>query len=148
MFKKGKPKTKSSRIDTLIGQGTEINGDIIFSGGLRIDGNVNGNIYTLDDEPAVLTLSEQGVIQGKVKVSSLIINGTVIGDVYSTSHVELAPKAKIKGNIYYNLLEMSMGAAINGQLIHRAEGMEVDRATTNIQHDSSNVVENLDITTD
>ena len=133
MFKK-KPQNKSSRIDTLIGQGTLINGDICFSGGLRIDGSVKGNIYTENDDSAVLTLSEQGSIEGEVKVPNLIINGSITGDVYTTSHVELAPKAKIKGNVYYRLLEMSMGAEVNGQLIHLAEG---DNAILNVEHESS-----------
>jgi cytoskeletal protein CcmA (bactofilin family) len=132
MFKKRKPKVRSNRIDTLIGQGTEIMGNICFSGGLRIDGSVSGNIYTLDDDAAVLTLSERGIIQGEIKVPNLIINGTITGNVYSTSHVELAPKAKIKGNVYYRLLEMSMGAEVNGQLIH----MEDDAELTNIQFDA------------
>lgn len=145
MFKKDKPKTKSSRIDTLIGQGTEINGDISFSGGLRIDGRVNGNIYTENDDSAVLTLSEQGSIQGEIKVSNLIINGTITGNVYSTSHVELAAKAKIQGNVYYRLLEMSMGAEVNGQLIHMTED---DKDMTNIEHEAVNIVPKLDLTSD
>tara|TARA_R110002050_G_scaffold269917_2_gene412532 strand:+ start:71939 stop:72376 length:438 start_codon:yes stop_codon:yes gene_type:complete len=145
MFRKDKPKTKSSRIDTLIGQGTEINGDISFSGGLRIDGSVNGNVYTLDDDSAVLTLSERGIIHGEIKVSNLIINGTITGNVYSTSHVELAPKAKIKGNVYYRLIEMSMGAEVNGQLIHMAED---EQAITNLEHEAVNAVPKLDLTSD
>lgn len=143
MFKKSKPKVKSSRIDTLIGQGTEITGNIYFSGGLRIDGSVNGNIYTQDDDTAVLTLSERGTIQGEIKVSNLIINGTITGDVYSSSHVELAPKAKIKGNVYYRLLEMSMGAEVNGKLIHMTED---DKEMTNIELDVVNNSSKLDLT--
>jgi cytoskeletal protein CcmA (bactofilin family) len=147
MFRKDKAKTKSSRIDTLIGLGTEINGDISFTGGLRIDGNVNGTIYTENDDSAVLTLSEQGQIKGEVKVPNLIINGSITGDVYSSSHVELAPKAKIKGNVYYRLLEISMGAEVNGQLIHMAED---DKTMANIaqQDDEANLVPKLDLTAD
>jgi len=133
MFKKSKPKVKSNRIDTLVGQGTEIMGNICFSGGLRIDGSVNGNIYTLDDDAAVLTLSGHGIFQGEIKVPNLIINGTITGNVYSASHVELAPKAKIKGNVYYRLLEMSMGAEVNGQLIHMEDD---DTELTNIEFDA------------
>tara|TARA_R110002049_G_scaffold35531_2_gene114628 strand:+ start:2194 stop:2631 length:438 start_codon:yes stop_codon:yes gene_type:complete len=145
MFKKDKPNTKSSRIDTLIGRDTEINGDISFTGGLRIDGTVNGTIYTQNDDSAVLTLSEQGQIKGEIKVPNLIINGSITGDVYSTSHVELAPKAKIKGNVYYRLLEISMGAEVNGQLIHIAED---DKTITNIEHETVNDVPKLDLTAD
>lgn len=145
MFKKDKSNTKSNRIDTLIGHGTEINGDISFAGGLRIDGHINGNIDTEHDEPAVLTLSEQGCIQGEIKVPNLVINGTIIGNVYSTSHIELAPKAKIQGNVYYRLLEMSMGAEVNGQLIRITEN---DEEITNIEHESVNAVPKLDLTSD
>lgn len=145
MFKKDKVKTKSSRIDTLIGQGTEVNGDLRFSGGLRIDGRINGNIYTENKESAVLTLSEHGIIQGEIKVSNLVINGTITGNVYSTSHVELAPKAKIQGNVYYRLLEMSMGAEVNGQLIHMTED---DKGISNIEHETVNDVPKLDLTPD
>jgi len=147
MFRKDKPKTKSSRIDTLIGLGTEINGDISFTGGLRIDGSVNGTIYTQNDDSAVLTLSEQGQINGEVKVPNLIINGSITGDVYSSSHVELAPKAKIKGNVYYRLLEISMGAEVNGQLIHMAED---DKTMANIeqQYNEANPIPKLDLTAD
>jgi cytoskeletal protein CcmA (bactofilin family) len=147
MFRKDKPKAKSSRIDTLIGRGTEINGDISFTGGLRIDGSVNGTIYTQNDDSAVLTLSEQGQIKGEVKVPNLIINGSITGDVYSSSHVELAPKAKIKGNVYYRLLEIAMGAEVNGQLIHMAED---DKEMTNIQHENEDTdhVPKLDLTAD
>lgn len=147
MFKKDKAKTKSSRIDTLIGRGTEINGDISFTGGLRIDGSVNGTIYTQNDDSAVLTLSEQGQITGEIKVPNLVINGSITGDVYALAHVELAPKAKIKGNVYYRLLEIAMGAEVNGQLIHMAED---DKAMANTKHEAvnDNVVPKLDLTSD
>lgn len=145
MFKKNKAQNKSSRIDTLIGQATEINGDICFSGGLRVDGNVKGNIYTQDDDSAVLTLSEKGTIQGEVKVSNLIINGSITGNVYSTSHVELAPKAKIQGNVYYRLLEMTMGAEVNGQLIHMTED---GQGMANIEHEAVDMVPKLDLSSD
>jgi cytoskeletal protein CcmA (bactofilin family) len=147
MFKKNKTKTKSSRIDTLIGQSTEINGDISFSGGLRVDGTVNGNIYSQEDDSAVLTLSEKGAIQGEIKVPNLVINGIINGNVYSTSHVELAPKAKIEGNVYYRLLEMTVGAEVNGQLIHITED---DQDMTNIEHEAvdANAVPKLDLSSD
>lgn len=123
MFNKGN-KAPAIRIDTLIGQNTHIKGDLSFSGGLRIDGSVTGNINTTGDKESVLTLSEQGSIEGDVRVPNLIINGSVSGNVYVSEHVELAPKAKIQGNVYYNLLEMAMGAEVNGQLIHTNENNE------------------------
>lgn len=122
MFNKDKQKkTKAMRIDTLIGQHIHIKGDISFSGGLRIDGRVTGNIYATGDTKSMLTLSEQSNVKGEIKVSNIIINGTISGNVYSTQHVELAPKAKIRGNVYYRLLEMAMGSEVNGKLIHTSE---------------------------
>ncbi|PCJ29892.1 MAG: cell shape determination protein CcmA [Gammaproteobacteria bacterium] len=121
MFKKDKRKKNSSRLDTLIGQNTDIEGNVNFSGGLRVDGSITGNIST-KDENAVLTLSEQGRLKGEVKAPNMVINGTITGNIYASQHLELAPQAKIHGNVYYHLLEMAVGAEINGQLIHVAEG--------------------------
>jgi len=119
MFNKKKWK-KSTHLDTLIGQHTHINGDINFSGGLRIDGKVIGNINA-DDEKSVLTLSEHGHIEGNINVANIIINGTVAGEVYSSGHLELAAKAHVHGNVHYHLLEMMVGSEVNGQLIHQQE---------------------------
>ena len=71
-----------------------------------------------DGAESALTLSEQGRIEGDIQVPNVILNGTVVGDVYASERVELAPKAKVTGTVYYNLLEMTMGAEVNGQLIH------------------------------
>ena len=117
MFKKSKSKAKAVRIDTLIGQYTQIKGDISFSGGLRVDGSIAGNINATGDTESVLTLSEQGSIEGEVRVPNLVVNGSIQGNVYISGHVELAANAKVQGNVYYNLLEMAMGAEVNGQLI-------------------------------
>ena len=116
MFKKDNSK-KPARIDTLIGQYTHIKGDISFSGGLRIDGSIAGNIHAAGDNNALLTLSEKGTIEGEVRVPHLVINGTVNGNIYASSHIELAAKARINGNVYYRMLEMAMGSEVNGHLI-------------------------------
>lgn len=118
MFKKNKKHArKASRIDTLIGENTHIKGDIHFSGGLRIDGHVTGNIIADENEPALLTLSEKGRIEGEIRVPHQLINGSIKGDIYASEHIELAVKARIQGNVFYRLVEIAMGAAINGQLI-------------------------------
>jgi len=132
MFNKDKRKKKSTRLDTLIGQHTHIKGDISFSGGLRIDGSVTGNIQATGDTESVLTLSEQGSLEGEIKVPNIIINGEIIGNVYASHHVELAPKAKIKGNVYYHLLEMAMGSKVNGQLIHMNKD---DETVLDLEHE-------------
>lgn len=116
MFSKKKPKL--TQLDTLVGQQTHIRGDVHFSGGLRIDGRVTGNIIASESDNGLVTLSEKGSVQGDLRVPHQVINGTVEGDVYASEHVELAPQARINGDVYYRLLKMSEGAAVNGQLIH------------------------------
>ena len=111
-------KKKTAKIDTLIGEHTVLAGDITFSGGLHVDGVVKGNIIAETDSSSVLSLSEQGTIEGEVHVPYNIIDGTVIGNVYSSQHVELEAKSRITGDVYYNLLEISTGAQISGRLVH------------------------------
>lgn len=118
MWGNKKKQKKVTRIDSLIGKETEIKGDIYFSGGLHIDGRVKGNVIANEDNDAILTLSEQGAIEGNVRTCNAILNGRVIGDVYVTEHIELALNARINGNVYYNLIEMTMGAEVNGSLVH------------------------------
>lgn len=115
-----KPK-QTAQIDSLIGQNSEIRGDVIFSGGLHVDGKVIGNVIAAEGDDSVLTLSERGIIEGEVKVPNVVVNGTVVGDVHAMSHVELAAQAKVHGNVYYSLIEMAMGAEVNGNLVHKAD---------------------------
>jgi cytoskeletal protein CcmA (bactofilin family) len=89
-----------------------------FNGGLRIDGQVIGNLTTETDKPSVLVISEHAKITGEVRAAHLIVNGEIIGDVYTTELLELQPKARITGNVYYKALEMHGGALVSGQLSH------------------------------
>ncbi len=130
--KKGKGKT--GRIDTLVGQHTEIQGDIRFAGGLHIDGTVKGNVLAENDDHSMLSLSESGTIEGEVKVPYVVLNGIVVGDVHISEHGELASKTKITGNVYYNLIEMAIGAEVNGRLVHLTESQESPLA---LQHGES-----------
>lgn len=114
-----KPK-QTAQIDSLIGQNTEIHGDVIFSGGLHVDGTIKGSVVAEKGEDSVLTLSKRGVIEGEVKVPNVVVNGSVIGDVHASGHVELAAEARVHGNVYYSLIEMAMGAEVNGKLMHRS----------------------------
>ena len=116
----GMKKHQTARVETLIGQNTEVFGDVVFSGGLHVDGKVSGNVRTRDSSGGTLTLSEHGRIEGEVKVSHIVLNGEVKGDVYAYERIELAPQARIQGDVYYNLLEMAMGAEVNGSLVHKA----------------------------
>ena len=111
-------KKKSAKIDTLIGEHTEFAGDVKFSGGLHVDGVVKGNISAEPDSSSVLSLSDQGTIEGEVHVPYNIIDGTVMGNVYSSQHIELESKSRITGDVYYNLLEISTGAQVSGRLVH------------------------------
>ncbi len=117
MFRK-KNNFNSARIDTLIGQGTEINGDLVFSGGLHVDGTIKGNVNAEEGSDALLILSEFGQIEGDVKVPNMVLNGEIVGDVFGSNRVELAPKSRINGSVYYNLIEMAIGAEVNGGLVH------------------------------
>ncbi len=121
MLPKKQRKKMLRQLDTLIGSQTHLVGDILFHGGLRVDGSITGNISSNNDPIALLTLSETGRIEGEIRASNLIINGTIIGDIYSTGHLELAANTKITGTVYYNLLQMEEGAEINGNLIHVKE---------------------------
>lgn len=114
-------KFKAPKIATVIGSGTTINGDVNFTGGLHVDGLICGNVQVDEVGASALTLSEQGKVEGDIRVPNVILNGTVVGNVYASERVELAPKARVTGTVYYNLLEMSMGAEVNGQLIKESQ---------------------------
>jgi cytoskeletal protein CcmA (bactofilin family) len=116
MFNRSKPKPQ--RIDTLIGAGTRIIGDVQFSGGFHVDGHVKGNVDAPADSAATLSVSDSGVVEGSVAVPNVILNGTVKGDILAHDRVELGATARVTGNVYYALIEMEMGAEINGKLIH------------------------------
>jgi cytoskeletal protein CcmA (bactofilin family) len=116
-----KSKTASTRVDTIIGQQTRIEGDVHFSGGLHIDGRIKGGVIAESGSGSVLTISEHGSIEGDVMVPTVILNGSVTGDVRSGERIELAAQAKVDGDVYYNLIEMVMGAMVNGSLVHNAE---------------------------
>ncbi len=115
----GNKRSKMTKVETLVGEGTCVAGDMTFSGGLHVDGTVRGNIMAADgDNAAVLVVGGRGQIEGEVNVPQVVISGTVVGDVRATESVELAPNSHVTGNIYYARIEMAMGASVNGQLIH------------------------------
>lgn len=102
---------------TLIAPGAVIDGTITFTGVLEIEGRVNGNIFAAGDEQAVVRVLQGGHVHGNVSAPLIVVNGTVAGNVHSTDHAELAPRAVINGDVRYNLLEMSKGAQVNGRLL-------------------------------
>ncbi len=110
-----------NRIDCLIGAGTTIEGNITFSGGLRVDGHVHGNVLATEDEPGTLVLSEQARIEGEIRVSHVVINGTVLGPVYAAEYMELQAKANVTGDVCYRTIEIQLGAVVQGRLIYQPE---------------------------
>lgn len=133
MWGNKKKPNRTAQIDSLIGQNTEIRGDVVFSGGLHVDGSVKGSVIAEEGEESLLTLSERGTIEGEVKVPNVVVNGRVIGDVHAPGHVELAAQARVDGNVYYSLIEMAMGAEVNGNLVHKSSGHSHTAAQTATQ---------------
>lgn len=119
MFNKPSPK-KQSKIDSLIGAGTKVEGNIVFSGGLRVDGEVHGNVTASGDQPSTLVISEHARIEGEISVSHVVVNGTVVGPVRSSGFLELQAKARVTGDVEYNSVEMHLGAVVQGRLIHES----------------------------
>ncbi len=116
-------KKKQPPIRSLIAQGSRIDGDLIFSDGLRIDGAVNGTVTASADQASILVISESAKLTGEIRADHIIINGTVIGPVHASVMLELQPKARIDGDVYYKALEMHHGAIIAGRLCP-ADGVE------------------------
>ena len=112
-----------SRIDTLVGVETRIEGDLHFNGGLRVDGAIRGSVSEQNGTPSTLILSEHGKIEGAVTAAKIVINGKVIGPVKSSHFIELQTKARITGDLYYKSLEIHTGAVIEGKLVYLGDGV-------------------------
>jgi cytoskeletal protein CcmA (bactofilin family) len=118
----GRKQRRHTVVDTLVGANTRISGDLHFTGGCHVDGTVNGSVTADPDSKSALSISEEGNIDGGVTVPYVVLNGIVRGDVFANQRVELGPTARVIGNVYYNLIEMAIGAEINGKLVHQPEG--------------------------
>lgn len=118
MFKNKSIHHDGQAIDTLIGPQVTLHGDLVFSGGLYVEGRIHGKVIAEEGAPAVLTLAEQGRIEGEIHVPVVIINGELQGDVYASERIELAAKARVLGNVHYKVVEMRAGATLTGRLIH------------------------------
>lgn len=121
MIRGNRKKYKASKIETIIGQQTILHGDVLFSGGLHVDGAIKGNVIAEEDSDAVLMLGERGSIEGEVKAPHVILSGAVTGDVHASASVELSPHARVNGSVFYKMIEMAMGAEVNGNLVHLEE---------------------------
>ena len=123
MFSRKSHASPQKRIDCLIGAGTTVQGDVSFSGGLRVDGVVIGNVATADGDNGTLVVSEQARIDGEIKVSHVVVNGTVNGPITANDFIELQAKARVLGDIHYKTLEMHLGAVVQGRLVHAEPGV-------------------------
>lgn len=131
MFRKqSKPQ---NRIDSLIGATTRIEGNVFFSGGLRVDGMIRGNVAALPDQPGTLVISEHARIDGEVEAAHVVVNGTVNGPVNATETLELQASSRVKGDVHYKSIEMLQGAIVEGRLVHHGsaevKGVELKLAS-------------------
>ena len=117
-----KQRKHTTMVDTLVGSNTKLNGDLHFDGGCHVDGTVKGNVSADSESNSALSVSEDGNVEGGVTVPYVVLHGIVRGDVFASQRVELGPTARVIGNVYYNLIEMAIGAEINGKLVHQPEG--------------------------
>ncbi len=133
MFSKKQSKPQS-RIDCLIGAGTIIQGDVTFSGGLRVDGEIRGCVRAASDAPSTLVISDQARIEGEIHVTHLVVNGTVVGPIHVSEFLELRPKARVTGDVEYGTIEIHLGAVIQGRMGHQSPGnksVELKLASSN-----------------
>lgn len=134
MFGKSTSNKSHNRIDSLVGAGTSIAGDVTFNGGLRIDGEVRGNVRGMAEKPSTLVVSEHARIEGEIFVTHLVINGTVIGPVHASEFLELQSCARVTGDVEYSTIEIQLGAVVQGRLVHQAthaKSVELKLAASN-----------------
>lgn len=113
-----KKKSSAEKGVTLIAANTEVSGDLHFVNQLYINGHIKGNVTADVGSDATVVVSEEGSVSGEIRVPNVVVNGSVEGNVYATNRMELAQNAEVKGNVYYKLIEMQLGAMVDGQLVH------------------------------
>lgn len=129
----GRKTHMDSRVDTLIGPHSKVHGDVTFSGRCHVDGLVKGSVSADLESQSALSIAEDGSVEGGVTVPYVLLNGLVKGDVVASQHVELGPTARVFGNVYYNLIQMAIGAEINGKLVHRPAGQVILERTHRVE---------------
>ena len=132
----GSDKTKPSRpattgVETLIGSHVTIRGDLLFSGGLYVEGTIHGSVAAEEGGDAVLTLAERGNIHGEVRSPHVVVNGNLSGDIYASERIELGATARIHGNIFYKVIEMAAGAMVTGRMIHGDAPKQLSKPVAN-----------------
>jgi cytoskeletal protein CcmA (bactofilin family) len=121
MFGNGKnksPRHGGHAVETLVGPRAVIRGDVDFTGGLYVEGTIHGKVTAEDGSAAVLTIADDGHVEGEVRAPVVVISGRMTGDIYAGERIELAANARVNGNIHYKVVEMAAGAMITGRLIH------------------------------
>ena len=126
MLGRKKGKVSQSGIDSLIGAGTRVEGNVFFSGGLHVDGEVHGNISSNNEADGVLVISEKARVDGAISVGHVVINGTVVGTVCARESLELLPAARVTGDVEYHQIEMQQGAVVQGRLVHQVSSKTVE----------------------
>jgi cytoskeletal protein CcmA (bactofilin family) len=115
--------TRDSRqphIDTLIGKSARVHGNVEYQGGLHLDGHISGDVRSDDSPAASLTVSESGSVEGAVQVPNVVLDGSVKGDIHARERVVLGATARVEGDVYYGVIEMTVGAQIMGKLVRVA----------------------------
>ena len=133
MFGSNKSPGSSGPAHTLISRQTEIMGDLRFTGELIVEGKIKGNVYADDESGALIRIAETGVVEGEIWVPTAVVNGLVKGDLHTSKHLELAAKAVVMGNVFYNLIEMVMGSEVNGSLMQIARAQQDAKRLTGSQ---------------
>ena len=134
----GRKQRRHTFVDTLVGANTKVSGDVYFEGGCHVDGTINGSVSADPETDSALTVTEDGSVEGGVTVPYVVLHGIVRGDVFAAQRVELGPTARVIGNVYYNLIEMAIGAEINGKLVHQPEGqVPLLEQTSRIDHSAA-----------
>jgi cytoskeletal protein CcmA (bactofilin family) len=110
------------RIDTLVAKSVTVHGDVDFAGGLHLDGRIEGNVRADPQNPSSLSVSETGSIEGSVEATEVVLHGTVRGDIVARERVVLGASARVEGDVYYGVIEMTLGAQITGRLVRLASG--------------------------
>jgi cytoskeletal protein CcmA (bactofilin family) len=113
--------SRQARIDTLIGKASRVHGDLEFAGGLHLDGSIAGNVRADPSQDSSLSVSETGSIEGNVEAVDVMLSGAVKGDIVARGRVVLGATARVQGNVYYGVIEMTLGAQIMGKLTRVAE---------------------------
>jgi cytoskeletal protein CcmA (bactofilin family) len=106
---------------TLFDRALQVDGNVRFSGTLDIEGTVNGDIVAVDGEHALVRIRDKGCVNGEIRAPRILVNGCVNGDVYASKHLELAAKAEVNGDVYYQVIEMVKGSLVNGRMMKMDE---------------------------